>query len=283
MKIILDIIDKKFPKFFMFIHLCIYILKKERKMFWFFLKNTISYYILKNKSDVVFKFKWNQIILPRNLNWLDWFIEVRSDRFYDKIKWYNNVLDLWWYVWDSALKFSENNNKVSVYEAHPENFEYLLKNTKNKKNISAYNYAVVWNKKDGVMKIYWWGFNMSAWNWLSCKNRDFVEIPTISILEILKNEKFDALKMDIEGAEYDCFDALIHTKEDNFLFKKWFIEFHLWNNKELNLKNTQDIIDWLIHNKGYSVKYFDVINNKYFESLDALKSDIFLVYFFNTL
>ena len=54
-----------------YLHLFLFILKKERKLFPLFLKSTLSYYILGNKSDVTFEFKWNQITMPRHLKWLD--------------------------------------------------------------------------------------------------------------------------------------------------------------------------------------------------------------------
>ena len=293
MQKILKFIEKKFPKLYnwlknnefinnlyAYFHLCIFLLKKERKLFTFFLRCTISYYIFRNKSDVTFNFKWNKITMPRHLKWLDWFIEVWSDKFYDKIKWYNHVLDLWGYIWDSALKFAQNNKKVTVYEAHPDNYKYLIKNTENFKNIKAYNQAVVWDRNEKFIKIYGWSFNMWAWNWHCSTKDNFIQVPAISILDILKNEHFDALKMDIEWAEYDCFDAIISAKEDNFLFKEWFVEFHLSKERDLDLNKINNIVKWL-KNKNYTIQYYDVIINEYFENLKELKNNVFLVHFSN--
>ena len=292
MKKILSFIEKNFPRLyesaknsefvnnlFAYIHLFFFVLKKERKLFPFFLKCTISYYILRNKSDVTFEFRWNMITMPRHLKWLDWFIEVWNDQFYDKIKWYNHVLDLWWYIWDSTIKFAQTNKKVTVYEAHHENFKYLIKNTKHLKNIVAYNQAVIWNKNEKFVKFYWWCFNMWAGNWHLIVRDKYIKVPTAFILDILKNEKFDALKMDIEWAEYECFDTIISDNEDNFLFKKWFIEFHLWKNKTSDLEKILKIVNRL-ENKKYIIKYYDVINNKYFSTLNDLKSGTFLLYFY---
>lgn len=290
---VLKFLEKKFPRLYSklknsefinnlyaYFHLCLFILKKERKLFPLFLKSTMSYYIFRNKSDITFLFHWNEITMPRHLKWLDGFIEVWSDKFYDKIKWFNHVLDLWWYIGDSALKFAQNNKKVTVYEAHPWNFKYLKKNTKNLWNVIAYNKAVVWDEKLKTIKLYGWSFNMWAGNW-HCSTRDnFIEVPTTSILDILKNDDFDALKMDIEGAEYDCFDAIISSKEDNFKFKEWFIEFHLSKEKESDLNKVKNVVKWL-ESKNYRIQYYDVIINEYFVSLKELKNNVFLVHFSN--
>jgi FkbM family methyltransferase len=218
--------------------------------------------------------------MPRHLKWMDAFIEVWSDEFYEKIKWYNNVLDLGGYIWDSALKLAENNKNVIVYEALTENFKYLQLNTKNHKNIKSYNYAVVWDTKSNKsIKFYGWWFNMWAWTWYVQSSKNFTEVPTKSIIEILKNDDFDALKMDIEWAEYECLDALMKDKKENlFKFKAWFIEFHLGDKFGENMKKTEKIVEW-IKEKWYKIKFYDVLKNENVESLDKMKSQVFLVYF----
>lgn len=291
MKNVIKFLEKYFPNFlnklkdcsvikdiYSWICLGLFVIKKEKSLFIFFIKSTFSYYILKKKSDITFCFKGNKITMPRHLKWLDWFIEVRSDKFYERIRWYNHVLDLWGYIWDSALKFGKENKKVTVYEAHPDNFKYLIKNTEHLKNIIAYNKAVVWNKSQKTVKIYWGSFNMWAWNWHVFTKNQFIEVPAISILEILRNDDFDALKMDIEWAEYECLDSIIISEDVNFLFKEWFIEFHLSKNKDSDLNK----ILWYINRlekKTYKLTYYDVINNKDFSKLSDLKVDVFLVHF----
>ena len=291
MKKLLKLIKKTFPKFYNnlakssflyslleYINLLNLVAKHERKLICFFIRTTFSYYLLKNHSDITFLFHENEITLPRHLKWIDWFIEIYTEWFYDKIKWYNHVLDIWWYVGDSASKFAHYNKKVTVYEAHPENFKYLKYNTKKFDNVSIYNQAVTWNKEIKELKFYGWWFNMGAWTWnFQDTWKGFITVPAKSILDILSENNYDAFKCDIEWAEYDCFNAIMSNK-CNFNFNCWFIEFHIWQKENLRLE-TDKILNWLKGFKKYKISYYDLNNNMIRKDI-AVNEEAFFIYFY---
>ena len=209
------------------------------------------------------------------MRWIDWAIEIFTDEFYDKLSWYNNVLDLGWYIWESAIRLSKNNLNVIVYEAHPENYEYLCINILPYKNIKSYNYAVVWSDIDSIT-FYWWWFNM--WAWVVNDNSKWIEVKTKNIIEILSNNSFDAIKMDIEWAEFDCLDPLI---KNPWIFQKikWgFIEFHF--NDEISKKNLSKNIIIKIKEMWYKIEMLNAIDNKIFKNIESLYSmNVILIYF----
>ncbi len=225
------------------------IIFKEPKLLFVYLKNTFKFYILWISEDVTFLFKDINITMPNHLKWIDGFIEVWSDKFYEKIHWYNHVLDLWWYIWDSAIKFATTNNQVTVYEAHPENFKYLKKNIKKYWNVHAYNFAVIGNTDIKEIDFFWGWFNM--WAWVNNNKWVKISVKTKSIIEILKINDFDALKMDIEWAEFECLETIMKSPE-LFKFKTWFIEFHLWNNTTNNKIKCSNFTIWL-KNRWYNI------------------------------
>ena len=196
--------------FFIWFVILIKIIKKEKKFIRFYIKTTFTYYVLQNKSDIQFNYKWYALTMPRHLKWFEWFIEVMTDWFYDKLKWFDNILDLWWYIWDSWLKLSSINKFVTVYEAHPGNFKYLLLNTKSIWNIKSYNFAVVWNDSK-FLDFDWWDFNEWAKIWESSNT---IKVKCKNILDILNEKVYDWLKMDIEWAEYECFDLIIKNPKN---------------------------------------------------------------------
>ena len=109
--------------------------------------------------------------------------------------------------------------KIYSYEAHPVNYQNLLKNIKenNISNIEAFNYAVYSTDNDSI------DINLSYTNtggsnsFIDPKSRpdiyslehSNVKVPTISLDSIIKNnniKKIKLLKMDCEGAEFDIFE-----------------------------------------------------------------------------
>ena len=50
----------------------------------------------------------------------------------------------------------------------------------------------------------------------------------------------------------------------HFNFRRGFIEFHLFKDKEYYLEKLKLIIEWLI-NKKYNIEYYDVVSNEYFD------------------
>lgn len=251
------------------------IVKKDGKYIWFYIKTTFQYYILQNKSDIEFEYHWYKLYMPRHLKGIEWFIEVEIDQFYDKLSWFENVLDLWWYIWDSALRLAKNNKQVTVYEAHPGNYKYLKLNTQKIKNIESYNFAVV-GSDIKYLNFDWWDFN--EWAKISNVNNS-IKVRCKNIIDILKEKDFDCLKMDIEWSEYECFDAIMKNTKF-FKFKCWFIEFHFWDKEPDIIKTIYNIIEWL-KIKDFDVKIYSVLPEyKEIKNINNLKIWVCLVYFY---
>ena len=262
------------------IYLIEQIYKCDKKLLLIFIKKNISYYIFWNKKDITLNFYGQEITIPGNMKWLWYFIATRNNWAYNKISWCKHVLDLWGFLWDTALKFALANENVTVYEADPTNFKYLLLNTKKLKNINAFNYGVTWLSTT-KLKFYWGHFNWGSSIYSNENNfNNYIEIPAINIIDILNKWDFDALKMDIEWEEYNCFESII--KSGNFYFKKWLIEFHKISSDNMYcIKKLNQIIKRLNKN-WYSLEF-------YLENIDCIKMvtkeealfyEAFLLYFY---
>lgn len=212
----------------------------------------INFFLKEKKVNI-----WsNKIIIPYNYVAFCVILEIFIFELYKNIQWLEHVLDLWWYVWDSAMYMSKINKKVTVVESDNSNFRLLNKNLNNIHNVVLINKAVVLDSsKDFYIiddNIYWWTISKDTNECFKSK-----KIETISIDELMKNNNFDWLKLDIEWGEYDLINYFIVN--DNFSFKKWFIEFHFFKNNFENAK--QVFIEFInyLSNKGY---IFDIFNNE---------------------
>lgn len=199
-----------------------FIFKWYFRLWILFLYSCINY-ILKFKSKSInYKFWTISLFFPCNLLTLLVISEIFVFWLLKKLKWCSHVLDIWWFIWESAIYLSlNNNNKVSVYEPDKQSYELLLKNVNRYKNITPYNSFV------GVKS---WMTTISKREEIDCgaslshENDSKELLPIISIKDILLDKSIDWLKMDIEGWEYEILDYLLDNFEFNF--KKWFIEFH---------------------------------------------------------
>lgn len=254
-------------------------LRSSLKLTVIFIYHTFCYYILSLKRDVEIEIAWVKLVMPNHLKTIDGAIEVLFDEFYDKLSWFNNVLDLWWYIWESAIRLATNNKNVVVYEAHPDNYNYLLKNISSYKNILSYNKAVVGDSRK-KMTFHWWAFNMWAWNnniwaWYI----DKVDVDCVNILDVLKSQDFDAMKMDIEWSEYECMDIIMSKWED--LFKKltlWIVEFHFYEDLK-KVEHAKKIIAW-IHSLKYTIDYIDPISNVKISLADIKNYQVVFILFY---
>lgn len=109
--------------------------------------------------------------------------------------------------------------KIYSYEAHPINYQNLLKNIKenNISNIEPFHYAV-YSVDDHLININLSYTNTGASNSFAdpklrpdvySLEHSNIEVPTISLDSIIKNnniEKIKLLKMDCEGAEFEIFE-----------------------------------------------------------------------------
>ena len=103
----------------------------------------------------------------------------------------------------AASKFRQS--RIFCFEPSPANYSTLKKNVaiNNLKNIFASNKAVTFDGKN--VTIYLSSINSAA-NSIYVPKKDFIEVPSITLERIFKNNKIkkcDFLKMDCEGAEYD--------------------------------------------------------------------------------
>lgn len=217
-------------------------------------------------------------IISVNFNWIilhwpneHWFfytaIEVFYWQLYIKLKWCNHIIDLWWYLGESAVWLSLYNNKVTVVEPNPSNFYYLNENIRYYKNIYAIEWAIIYQEQ---WQLYHSGWNFSAWGKITTKKTD-IPIENISIDTIRTND-IDWLKMDIEWWEYDIINFL---QTNSWLqLKKWYIEFHkIIDNNDIILR----YISFLWYHQ-YNIEYEDI----YWEKIGQKKflwSDIAVLYF----
>ena len=142
---------------------------------------------------------------------------------YLKLKANDVVLDIGSFTGHTAYRFAkavgENGLVISV-EPDATNFELLQKNIENLKikNIKTINKAL-WKEKtilefltEGAM-----GSTLNILNNLTRKHKNLIKIETTTLDEIAQNynlSRINAIKMDIEGAEYEVFSNI-----DSFLNK----------------------------------------------------------------
>lgn len=111
----------------------------------------------------------------------------------------------------SAVFFSNKfpNSKIIAVEPEKSNYEMLIRNTKNYSNIKCYNYGI-WNKSCNLLiesnDAGNWGFTTKEVNY---ENENVIKSLSLTDL-LLKNniDKVDILKVDIESAEKEVFEAI---------------------------------------------------------------------------
>jgi len=220
-------------------------------------------YIIKNailwkKQDVSIHFDRIRLVWP-NEHWFFYTaIEVFEWKLYKKLIWCNHILDLWWYLWESAVRFAQYNKQVTVVEANDANYIYIAKNIKPYNNIISFHGAIVYQQDQ---QLYY------SWNDYSAGGK-IVTTPTDRKIKNIAIEKIfssdiDGLKMDIEWWEYDIISYFM--KEKILQLQKWYIEFHdIRQNKNI----IQDFITLLVKNH-YTLQYEniywkDLTKNKFF-------------------
>jgi len=164
-----------------------------------------------------------EIYLPNNYIAYLVIYEIFVAKLYARISNLSHVLDLGGYIGDSALFLACRNKKVTVVESDPDNFSYIAKNTKDYTNIITYNKAVV---SDPNQKMFIVKDNEYRGSITTQPSNDYLthEVSTITIAQLLQENSFDGLKMDIEGGEYELISYFI--KHNTFPFLKGFIEMH---------------------------------------------------------
>lgn len=176
--------------------------------------------------------------------------EIFIEQLYKRLHGLNHVLDLGWYIGDSAIYLSKINNHVTVVESDPKNFALCQVNTRNLPNVTIHNWAVVWNDEKRFI------VDNNEYRWEITKetdNEDAKEIATISIQD-LEKQGFDGIKMDIEWWEYELIAYWLEAW--TFSYKKWFIEFHFFKwHKKHQFEGAWNFIQMLVQ-KWYMFEFF---------------------------
>lgn len=235
----------------------------QKKYFIIFITNALKIRMKEKERSV--NLNGDKIIIPNNIPWVYILQELFVFDLYKRLHWLDHILDLGWYIWDSWLYLSKYNKKVTVFESDPTVFIFLQKNLSSIDNVDYYNKAVIAKERN----IFITKNTLSRWTLLEKddKNKETIKINTINISNILKENKFDWLKMDIEGWEYEIIEYLL---ENNiFPFKKGFIELHFTSKEiEKQSKICIDLIEFFCKNK-FMFESFD--NDwKYISNIDAI-------------
>jgi FkbM family methyltransferase len=154
---------------------------------------------------------------------------------YERLNHLENILDLGGYVGDSAIELMRHNNKtIHVFEPEKEKFKWLSKNiqlNKLQNKIIPHNCAVIaGSQKHLKMKKNGDICGVSSLdNDPTLKETEIIDC--MSIKKIMKLAKFDGLKCDIEGGEFQVIDYFLKNPKQ-FTFNKGVIEWHFLEKDE---------------------------------------------------
>jgi FkbM family methyltransferase len=172
------------------------------------------------------------------------------------------------------VRLSQHNWNVSIYEPNPSNFQFIKLNTSQYNNISIYNWAVVaWSDS----RLYYEGWDFNAGGRIVHYKTD-LKISGYNIQDILSENTYDGLKMDIEWWEYDIIEYFIQHKAV-FPFKKWYIEFHHYHDNDKHSNSIDMFIDYL-KNQWINIEFEDVYGHPIHKhQIKYLDPKIFVMYF----
>lgn len=208
----------------------------------------------------------------------------RNKSQYENLKWASSILDLWWFVWDSALFFLKNGAKsVVVCEPNYHHYAYVKRNIqKNKTKLEQINpefeciplnagIVTDTSKEWECVGKVWSGINILQ---PGAENK----VPTQHIQDVMPLGPFDWLKMDIEWGEFPIMEWF-KEHPDQFHFGRWYIEFHRVYQKDYHQK-TLSAIDFL-ENQGYRVYIHDYFGKEISqqEIIKQKKYPVVMIYF----
>jgi FkbM family methyltransferase len=107
-----------------------------------------------------------------------------------------------------AARLVGEDGKVFAFEPDEDNFRLLERNIQENgyKNIKVFMKAI--SDEVGTARFYLDSENLCAHSLNKKENSNFVEVETTILDELLKNEKVDVIKIDVEGAEQSVFDGM---------------------------------------------------------------------------
>lgn len=230
---------------------------------------SLLYKIINKKKDIYLYISdelW--IFIPLDINAIWGIKEVFYDNQYKLLSWCQHVLDLWWYLWESALYLSIFNKKVTTYEPNPVNTKYIKENCK-KNNIEYIPKWVSWNKSE---QNKWFIFQGHDLWWHSCNKKIATHLIDLDFIWNI-DSNYDWIKIDIEWWEYDIIKYYMNITK-MFNYKAGYIEFH-------NIKENKEVIkDFLsfIEEKEYLINFYNTASNEITQDL-FFKKDVWLIFF----
>ncbi len=236
-------------------------------------------FISKTKLDLMYKLKFKiKHIKTRDFKIYGdsalWVLYEKNG--YDRIRGCKNVLDLGGYIGDSALTLSKFNNQVYVFEPDEKKYGFIVKNIKTNNltsKIKPYKLAVVTsNEKQG--KVYSRNDYDLDGGATTCpiddENYSVTKCENINIEDVLKMEKFDGIKCDIEGGEWELFDYFM---DKGFDFKKGVFELHFSNDRSKHAEKIRKLtlFSEFLKKKGYKLFFYILDPNKEIDLKETLK------------
>lgn len=207
---------------------------------------------------------WHTIRIPYNFVSCLVLQEIFVDKLYKRLHGLNHILDLGWFVGESALYLSHINKAVTVVESDPRNVELCKENTQYVSNITVHHAAVV-SEHTGDLYIH--KTNEYRGDISSHPGENAVKIHSIAISE-LEKQGFDGIKIDIEWWEYDLLEY--RKKTWVFTYKKGFIEFHFDSKKPERDICAHDFVTFL-QEEWYNVDFF-TNNATIISTIDFMRS-----------
>lgn len=125
-------------------------------------------------------------------------------RFFELIRPGDVALDVGAHVGGIAVKMTELGARVVAYEPDPDNFDLLLKNTRDL-NVAAFNVAVTGDGRDVTLyRQAPGGSNATTSIYAGGRRRTGFTVPSVSFRSIVTAQSdLSLLKVDVEGAEIE--------------------------------------------------------------------------------
>lgn len=227
--------------------------------------------IYKNWKKIQIHIDWKNIFLPNTNNAFNSIHNIFTYNLYKKLSWCNNVLDLWWFIWESAVYLSKFNRHITVYEPNQSNFDYVKANC-SWSSFTLFNNWITWIKNNNIWYFLW--DDLSDSGLISYKKEEWKKILLSFIEDVLHDNSFDWIKIDIEWTEYELCEYFYHNI-NKFIFDKWYIEFH-----RFQIDENQKIFHkfYNIIKEKYNVTFEDVYG-KIINYNDAKLYDMFVLFF----
>jgi FkbM family methyltransferase len=175
---------------------------------------TIFFGFKKRYQPLKLHLNGNIVTAPDVASFLSMYKEIYVNKIYELAVPPRRILDLGANIGLSALWLNNMYPESSIvaYEADPEIFEFLKKNVSHIKNITIYNKAI-WSHKT-ELNFSSEGSDGGRVDTNDAKSKNMIS--TVDIKDVLLDDKFDFIKMDIEGAESvvlpECVGLLANTK-----------------------------------------------------------------------